>query len=137
MLLPALVAASSDHAQLRFLEFFAASIRNPHTRRAYAGAVGEFLAWCEGRSVASLTQIQPLRVAAYIEDLTRARAAPTAKLRLAAIRRLFDWLVIGQLVPTNPAASVRGPAQSVKRGKTRVVRLSGTENRHKGRMVFS
>ena len=119
--LPALVMAAGESAQLRFLEFFAASIRNAHTRRAYAGAVAEFLAWCEGRRVGSITAIQPLHVAAYIEALTRSRAAPTAKLRLAAVRRLFDWLVIGQIVPTNPAASVRGPAHSVKRGKTPVL----------------
>jgi len=41
--LPTLVALADDRAQLRFLEFFAASIRNPHTRRAYARATGEFL----------------------------------------------------------------------------------------------
>jgi hypothetical protein len=29
---------------MRFLEFFAANIRNPHTRRAYYRAAGEFLA---------------------------------------------------------------------------------------------
>ena len=49
--LPAIVTAAGPGAQLRFLEFFAASIRNTHTRRAYAGAVAEFLAWCEGREV--------------------------------------------------------------------------------------
>jgi site-specific recombinase XerD len=119
--LPALVMAAGEGAQLRFLEFFAASIRNAHTRRAYAGAVAEFLAWCEGRGVTSIVAVQPLHVAAYIEALTRSRSAPTAKLRLAAMRRLFDWLVIGQVIPTNPAASVRGPAHSVKRGKTPVL----------------
>src|ERR1700678_3546640 len=110
--LPTLVTSAGEGAQLRFFEFFAASIRNVHTRRAYAGAVAEFLAWCEGRGVASIAAVQPLHVAAYIEALSRARSAPTAKQRLAAIRRLFDWLVIGQIIPTNPAASVRGPAHS-------------------------
>ena len=119
--LPALVAVAGEPAQRRFLEFFAASIRNPHTRRAYAQAVGEFLAWCEGRGVASLGDIQPLHVAAYVEGLTRTLSAPTAKQRLAAVRRLFDWLVVGQVVPVNPAASVRGPTYSVKRGKTPVL----------------
>jgi site-specific recombinase XerD len=119
--LPAIVTADGERAQLRFLEFFAASIRNAHTRRAYAGAVTEFLTWCEGRGVGSITAIQPLHVAGYVEELTRARSAPTAKQRLAAIRRLFDWLVIGQVVPVNPAASVRGPSHSVKRGKTPVL----------------
>jgi site-specific recombinase XerD len=116
-----LVAAAGDAAQLRFLEFFAASIRNPHTRRAYGRAVTEFLTWCEERGVASIAAVQPLHVAGYVEELSRARSAPTAKLRLAAIRRLFDWLVVGQVMPTNPAASVRGPAHSAKRGKTPVL----------------
>ncbi len=119
--LPAIVTAAGEGAQLRFLEFFAASIRNGNTRRAYAGAVGEFLAWCEGRGVASIAAVQPLHVAAYIEALSRARSAPTAKLRLAAIRRLFDWLVVGQVMPHNPASSVRGPSHVVKRGKTPVL----------------
>jgi site-specific recombinase XerD len=119
--LPSLVKAAGDAAQRRFLEFFAASIRNTHTRRAYAGAVAEFLAWCEERGVASIAAVQPLHVAAYIEALSRARSAPTAKQRLAAIRRLFDWLVVGQVMPHNPASSVRGPSHVVKRGKTPVL----------------
>jgi site-specific recombinase XerD len=119
--LPTIVVAAGGAAQLRFLEFFAASIRSAHTRRAYGRAVAEFMTWCEGRGVTSIVAVQPLHVAGYIEALTRARSAPTAKLRLAAIRRLFDWLVIGQVMPTNPAASVRGPAHSVKRGKTPVL----------------
>jgi hypothetical protein len=43
---PALVAAASERAGMRFLEFFAANIRNPHTRRAYARAAEEFLGSC-------------------------------------------------------------------------------------------
>jgi integrase len=53
-----------------------------------------------------------------IVELTRARSAPTAKQRLSAIRHLFDWLVVGQVMPANPASSVRGPSHVVKRGKT-------------------
>ncbi|MGH7022038.1 MAG: hypothetical protein ACREEB_00455, partial [Caulobacteraceae bacterium] len=60
--LPAIVTAAGDAAQRRFLEFFAASIRNPNTRRAYSRAVGEFLAWCEGRGVASIAAVQQLHV---------------------------------------------------------------------------
>lgn len=118
---PALVAHADERTQLRFLEFFAVSIRNPNTRRAYARASAEFLAWCEMRGIASIAAVQPIHVAGYIEELTAARSAPTAKLRLAAIRHLFDWLVIGQIVPMNPAASVRGPSHSVRRGKTPVL----------------
>lgn len=115
------MTVAGERAHLRFLEFLAGSIRNAHTRRAYAGAVAEFLAWCEGRGVISVADVHPLHVAGYIEALSRARSAPTAKQRLAAIRRLFDWLVVGQIMPHNPAASVRGPSHVVKRGKTPVL----------------
>ena len=60
-------------------------------------------------------------VAAYIEQLGESHDKPTVKQHLAAIRMLFDWLVIGQVVPMNPAASVRGPKHVVKKGKTPVL----------------
>ncbi|WP_339444805.1 tyrosine-type recombinase/integrase, partial [Pseudomonas hunanensis] len=119
--LPTLIASADDRAQLRFLEFFAVTIRNPHTRRAYARAAGEFLAWCDARCVASIAEVQPLHVAAWIEMLGHDVSAPTVKQRLAGVRHLFDWLVTGQVVSVNPAASVRGPAHSVRRGKTPVL----------------
>src|SRR5262245_59996586 len=117
----ALIVSSGERAELRFLEFFTANIRNPHTRRAYAQATREFLGWCETAGVVSITAVQPIHVAAYVEQLARDRSPPTAKQRLAAIRHLFDWLVIGQVIPTNPAASVRGPKHIVKKGKTPVL----------------
>jgi integrase len=49
--LPLLVAAAGERASMRFLEFFAANIRNPHTRRAYYRAAEEFLSWCAGVGV--------------------------------------------------------------------------------------
>ena len=118
---PALTAASGARASTRFLEFFAANIRNPHTRRAYGHAVAEFLAWCEDNGVRSVAAMQPLHVVAWIEMQTKERAAPTVKARLAAIRHLFDWLVTGQVVSVNPAGSVRGPSHTVTAGKTPVL----------------
>jgi site-specific recombinase XerD len=118
---PALIAASGEKAGLRFLEFFAANIRNPHTRRAYGRAVADFLAWCDDQDVPSIAAVQPLHVASWIELQQQESAAPTVKARLAAIRHLFDWLVTGQVVPANPAHSVRGPSHVVKAGKTPVL----------------
>jgi site-specific recombinase XerC len=118
---PALIDAAGPRATTRFLEFFVATIRNAHTRRAYSHAVAEFLSWCEQHGVASIAEVQPLHVGTYIEMLTRNLSAPTAKLRLAAIRALFDWLVTGQVVPFNPAASVRGPSHVVRVGRTPVL----------------
>ena len=91
--LPVLVVGAGERAGIRFLEFFASAIRNPHTRRAYARAAGDFLAWCAGAGVTSITAVQPLHVAAWIELQTQTHSAPTVKQRLAAIRHLFDWLV--------------------------------------------
>jgi integrase/recombinase XerC len=121
LVLPALIMTGGERTRVRFLEFFAVTIRNPNTRRAYVRATGEFLGWCTGRGVASIGAVQPLHVAGYVEELGRVRSAPTVKLRLAAVRHLFDWLVVGQVVPFNPAASVRGPSHNVRRGKTPVL----------------
>ena len=120
-MLPAIVAAADTRAQLRFVEFFAANIRNPNTRKAYARATAGFLAWCTAHGVRSISEIMPLHVAGYIEELGQRISVPTVKQHLAAIRHLFDWLVVGQIVPVNPAGSVRGPSHSVRRGKTPVL----------------
>src|SRR3984893_1737353 len=119
--LPALVAAAGERASIRFLEFFAANIRNPHTRRAYYRAAEEFLAWCASVGVPSIAAVQPVHVAAWIEAATRELAAPSVKQRLAALRHLFDWLVNGQVVPVNPAHTVRGPRHVVMSGQTPVL----------------
>src|SRR5207248_1252669 len=116
-----LVAAAGERSSMRFLEFFAANIRNPHTRRAYARAAEEFLGWCAAAGVPSIGAVQPVHVATWIEVGTRALAARMVKQRLAAIRHLFDWLVTGQVVPVNPAASVRGPRHVVTSGQTPVL----------------
>ncbi len=108
-------------ARTRFLEFFTANIRNPNTRKAYARSAADFLQWCETRGVTALPSIQPMHVAAWIEELGCSHAVPTVKLRLAAIRHLFDWMVTGQVMPTNPAHAVRGPSYSTKKGKTPVL----------------
>ena len=49
------------------------------------------------------------------------------KQHLAALRMLFDWLVVGQVLSFNLASSVRGPKHVVKNGKTPV--LSAEEAR--------
>lgn len=123
--LPAVVAASGPAASERFVEFFAATIRNRNTRDAYARAVGQFLAFAESVGCRGLSGVSTMAVSAYVERVTHERSAPTAKQHLAAIRRLFDWLVIGQIVPENPAAAVRGPSHVVREGKTPV--LDGDE----------
>ena len=117
--LPSAIGRVGEAAAWRFIEFFAATIRNRNTRYAYAEAVSQFFAWCEKHRVYTLEQVKPIVVASYIES--HPGAAPTVKQHLAAIRMLFDFLVIGQIIPMNPAASVRGPKHVVHRGKTPVL----------------
>ena len=119
-LVPVLIADAGEQACWRYVEFFTVNIRNPNTRRAYARACARFLAWCDGRGL-TLTAIRPHDVGAYIEMLQAEAAAPGVKQQLAAVRMLFNWLVVGQIMPVNPAAAVRGPAYVVKTGKTPVL----------------
>lgn len=122
--LPALITDAGKRAGERFVEFFTATIRNKNTRAAYARAVGQFCAWCEGRGL-RLEQVTPVAVAAYIEQ--HGGSKPTVKQHLAAIRMMFDYLVTGGVLAVNPAASVKGPKYVIKTGKTPV--LSGEEAR--------
>ncbi len=118
--LPKAIGRTGEAATWRFIEFFTATIRNRNTRSAYARGVTQFFAWCEKHRIYTLEEVKPIVVAAYIEN--HPAAAPTVKQHLAAIRMLFDFLVTGQVVPTNPAASVRGPKHVVHRGKTPVLK---------------
>ena len=120
-IVPAIVAAAGDKAARRYLEFFAVTIENQNTREAYFRACRRFFAWCEGKGLDELVAIEPMHVAAYIRALGKDFEKPTVKQHLAAIRMLFDWLVVGQVVAINPAHAVRGPKHAVKRGKTPVL----------------
>jgi site-specific recombinase XerD len=120
-LIPLQVAAAGETAARRFIEFFTANIRNRNTRAAYARAVAGFFRWCEGRGLCELARLEPVHVAAYVEELGTSHAAPSVKQHLAAVRMLFDWLVVGQIVSSNPASVVRGPRHVVRRGKTPIL----------------
>jgi site-specific recombinase XerD len=119
--IPAVIRRAGDRAARRFLEFFAATIRNANTREAYYRACCRFLGWCEENGINDLDMIEPLHVAAYVEGICRDFSKPTVKQHLAAIRMLFDWLVTGGVIALNPASAVRGPTHVVKRGKTPVL----------------
>jgi hypothetical protein len=80
---PALIADLGEQAAWRYVEFFTANVRNPHTRRAYARACSRFCAWCEQRGL-TLTAIRPHDVATYIEQLQNEASAPSVKQQLAA-----------------------------------------------------
>lgn len=126
-ILPVAISKSAERVRTRFLEFFTTQLRNPNTRRSYVKAASEFLSWCDTRGAQSLEAITPMHVAGWVEEMTGSHSAPTVKQRLAAVRHLFDWLVTGQAMASNPAHSVRGPKHSRRRGKTPI--LSAEEAR--------
>jgi site-specific recombinase XerD len=119
--LPAALFAPSKPAARRFIEFFTAQINNDHTRKSYLNATKHFAEWCETHGLHELVDVEPFHVAAFVKDLQGKFSAPTVKQHLAALRMLFDWLVTGQVIATNPAHAVRGPKYVVKRGKTPVL----------------
>jgi site-specific recombinase XerD len=123
---PAVFLPDAEAAE-RFFEFFTANIRNKNTRRAYYKAACRFAEWCEDRGLRGLTGMKPLHVAAYIESLAVAKpegpglSRPTVKQQLAALRMLFDWLVVGHVLDVNPAHAVCGTKHVVKKGRTPVL----------------
>jgi site-specific recombinase XerD len=118
--LPSIFTARPE-ARTRMRDFFSSHIRNPNTRRSYREAVRQFSAFCAGIGIVDLAQVEPIHVAAFIELQLKTQSKPTVKVRLAALRMLFDWMVVGQVIPTNPAHAVRGPKHSQRRGKTPVL----------------
>src|SRR5215470_3092069 len=99
--LPVIIRAQGERASRRFIEFFTASIRNRNTRMAYARAVKQFFDWCEDHRL-GLDDIEPIAIAAYIEELGSQIARPSVKQHLAAIRQLFDYLVTGGVLVSTP-----------------------------------
>jgi site-specific recombinase XerC len=118
---PALVSARGPGAEMRYLEFLVARIRNRNTRRVYVQSFADFATFATDRGIRDLAEVRPGHVGAWVEALGKARAPQTVKFRLAALRGLLDWLVVGGVIPLNPAASVRGPRHVVRKGRTPVL----------------
>jgi len=81
---PAVIADAGEPAARRFIEFFAATIRNKNTRMAYYRAVCHFFAWVEQHEIGELADIEPVHVAAYIEALQATAASSSARAALCA-----------------------------------------------------
>src|SRR5262249_22959429 len=112
---PAIVERAGAAARFAWDEFFDGEVRNAHTRKAYQHAVRLSLAWCEEREL-ELAQCTPALVGQYFTDHPGGPA--TKKQHLAALRRLFDTLVVRHAVIFNPALSVRTERYEVIEGKT-------------------
>lgn len=126
------INASSLDAQTRdaMRVFFEAEIANPNTRSAYFHAAADFFRHIAGRQLAPVIDaITPLHVQSWLDGMMARRlSVPTIKLRLAALRMLFNALVRAQILRVNPVTAVKGPKHRVVKGKTPV--LAGDETMH-------
>ncbi len=118
--LPAVLVNAGPRAVEATANFFTAEKSNPNTRRAYAHAVRKFCQWCDTERL-PLAQLRPYHVAAYIKEAESNLAPPSVKQHLAAIREFLDSLCRQHVLEFNPAAPVKGPRYSMKRGKTPVL----------------
>ena len=123
VVVPQLIRDAGPDVIRRYVEFFTANIRNPNTRMAYMRAIRRFCNWTERHNV-SLSQVEPVIVAAYVEELCKKYSDLTVKQHLAALRMLFDYLVSGGILRVNPAASVKGPKVVISKGKTPIISAS-------------
>ena len=119
--MPAFIFNEGENAMLKFVDFFIAEIRNPHTRNAYFRASEYFLNWCYKKQINSIHDIKPFMVGAYTEEFSENNPASTVKLHLSGIRRLFNFLVINQIIENNPTQSVKAPQLIRRKGTTPVL----------------
>jgi integrase/recombinase XerD len=117
---PTLLAWAGERGVARTLEFLTATIRNPHTRRAYHRAAARFASWCAMNAL-PLRAVRSPHVAAYIEGLGAELSPLSVKQHLAALKHWFDFLVLDHVLEHNPATPVRGPRYRQDTGKTPVL----------------
>jgi len=113
---PAIIADIGPEAIRRYFSFFTVPIRNKNTRIAYYHAIGQFLDWCQRAGFRDLEDIEPIRVAAYVEQHPGSPA--TIKQRMSAIRMLFSWPTEKGILAMNPAREVKTEKFSRTEGKT-------------------
>jgi integrase/recombinase XerD len=76
-------------------------VRNPNTRSAYRVAWRAFLAFCSARQL-ELASVKAYHVGAWLDQHPGSRS--TQRQHLAAVRLLFDSLMMRRVVEYNPAA---------------------------------
>lgn len=120
--IPEIILDAGPAARFAWEEMFIGQIRNLDTRRAYYRAASVFLEWCAARNL-QLTTIAPADVGRYLESLRESHHITSQKQILAALRKLFDFMVVRHAIVLNPAASVRTEKYQVIEGKTPEITL--------------
>jgi integrase/recombinase XerD len=105
-----LIAGTSESTRAKtaetFLELLGARVRNPNTRSAYQVAWRSFLAFCSARQL-ELKSVKAYHVGAWLDQHPGSRS--TQRQHLAAVRLLFDSLMMRGVVEYNPAARAKPP----------------------------
>ena len=114
--------ANSGRARDVLLDFFESTLTNDNTRRAYLAAVTRFASWCRREGLADLCAAKPHHLGTYLAHLEHEGfAITTRKQQLAALRMFYVAICQGGLLDHNPAAGVRSPRHSRRRGVTPVL----------------
>ena len=119
---PPIVTDAGSFACFAYADFFASTIRNPNTRKAYRRNIDRFLGWCDDRGL-TWQQISAPVIAEYLDTyLIKDNGQPLSdeakKQHLAALRKFYKHQERRHGVIFNPTLSVEGPKVKVGRGKT-------------------
>jgi integrase/recombinase XerD len=98
--------SNQDKTADTFLELLGARVRNPNTRSAYRVAWRSFLAFCSARRL-ELEGVKAYHVGAWLDQHPGSRS--TQRQHLAAVRLLFDHLMMRGVVEYNPGARAKPP----------------------------
>jgi hypothetical protein len=125
---PTLIDAAGNPARMRFLEFFTANIRNPNTRRSYAKAAEEFLAWCAFAGVPSIEAVQPASShrPARLRTVTSLGIEPRLRMKNSFGRREPDRISVIQRRKARAARRSAGPADLTTRARMPSARMLAT-----------
>jgi integrase/recombinase XerC len=99
--------SSSSKAPFRVPQSFALHIESPATRRIYLRHIQQFSAWCDSQGLIEFQNVKREDIERYVEVLRKQLAKPSVRQRVAAIRTLFDSLVVSNAIVTSPAATLR------------------------------
>lgn len=112
-------ARADEWADLAIGHEWLTQFLSPHSRRAYAADVREFLRLCDIGSVEQLCNVTRGHVIGWRERLIAQGAGPaTQRRKLAALASLFRFMCARGLVAVNPVLGVRRPAVGTYLGQT-------------------
>jgi integrase/recombinase XerD len=100
------------------VEWFA-NISNPHTRRVYENAIGDFMRFAGIQRPEEFRTVTRAHVIAWRDELARrGLGGSTIRHRLASLASLFEYLCEKNAVTHNPVKGVERPRTESGEGKT-------------------